>query len=369
MKLITTQLPFSPIEDPFKVEHGGFYRRWLSMIDDIDYLKKVVSSITSTTEDIWVPIWKYHGKIFEDEGDAFAQKGNKNEARQKYLQAKTFYSIGRFPDLITESKKEIHEDCLRAFDKASQWLNPPLKIVKINHKGKSIRCHLRQPLKKGKHPAVLIMCGADVFKEDRAWACDLAIENDMTGLVMDAPGTAENPFPWEPESVSAWKAAIDYLANLRDVDENRIGAFGISRGGYSVMQLAGCYNNRVKAVVANAGHPFGYKMTKDELENYLVARNKRAEYIYGKKGGPLSFPKWTAEDEDKIFKKWALSELGILDKINQPILLINGKHDYISPVGNIYFMLEHGSTTGKEARVYSDAGPVSYTHLTLPTKA
>ena len=62
------------------------------------------------------------------------------------------------------------------------------------------------------------MCGADVFKEDRAWACDIAIENDMTGLVMDAPGTAENPFPWEPESVSAWKAAIDYLANLRDVD-------------------------------------------------------------------------------------------------------------------------------------------------------
>ena len=363
MKLITTQLPFSPIEDPFKVEHGGFYRRWLSMIDDIDYLKKVVSSITSTTEDIWVLIWKNHGKIFEEEGDAFAQKGNKNEARQKYLQAKTFYSIGRFPDLITESKKEIHEDCLRAFDKASQWLNPPLKIVKINHKGKSIRCHLRQPLKKGKHPAVLIMCGADVFKEDRAWACDLAIENDMTGLVMDAPGTAENPFPWEPESVSAWKAAIDYLANLRDVDENRIGAFGISRGGYSVMQLAGCYNNRVKAVVANAGHPFGYKMTKDELENYLVARNKRAEYIYGKKGGPLSFPKWTAEDEDKIFKKWALSELGILDKINQPILLINGKHDYISPVGNIYFMLEHGSTTGKEARVYSDAGHCAFKYF------
>ena len=94
-----------------------------------------------------------------------------------------------------------------------------------------------------------------------------------------------------------------------------------------------------------------------------MARNKRAEYIYGKKGGPLSFPKWTAEDEDNIFKKWALSELGILDKINQPILLINGKHDYISPVGNIYFMLEHGSTTGKEARVYSDAGHCAFKYF------
>ena len=41
MNTNTIQLPFSPIEDPFKVEHGGFYRRWLSMVDDIDFLKEV----------------------------------------------------------------------------------------------------------------------------------------------------------------------------------------------------------------------------------------------------------------------------------------------------------------------------------------
>ena len=45
-------------------------------------------------------------------------------------------------------------------------------------------------------PAVLIMCGADVFKEDRGWAADLALENGMAALVMDAPGIGENEFPW-----------------------------------------------------------------------------------------------------------------------------------------------------------------------------
>ena len=34
------ELPFAPSENPFVVEHGGFYRRWFSMIDDIEILKK-----------------------------------------------------------------------------------------------------------------------------------------------------------------------------------------------------------------------------------------------------------------------------------------------------------------------------------------
>ena len=90
MKPLSEKLPFSPIENPFKVEHGGFYRRWLSMIDDIDLLQNVVSKITSTTEDIWVPIWKKYGKRFEDQGDILAKKGDLIEARKQFLQAKHY---------------------------------------------------------------------------------------------------------------------------------------------------------------------------------------------------------------------------------------------------------------------------------------
>ena len=41
----STELPFAPSENPFVVEHGGFYRRWFSMIDDIEILKKTVASL------------------------------------------------------------------------------------------------------------------------------------------------------------------------------------------------------------------------------------------------------------------------------------------------------------------------------------
>src|SRR5690349_23705325 len=53
---------FTPNEDPFVVQHGGFYRRWLSMLDDIEELKAIVARIEATTEDKWVPLWQEAGK-------------------------------------------------------------------------------------------------------------------------------------------------------------------------------------------------------------------------------------------------------------------------------------------------------------------
>ena len=48
-------LGFAPSEDPFVVENGGFYRRWLSMFEDLDELKSLVATLEATTQDKWVP--------------------------------------------------------------------------------------------------------------------------------------------------------------------------------------------------------------------------------------------------------------------------------------------------------------------------
>jgi len=234
--------------------------------------------------------------------------------------------------------------------------------LEIVCEGKSFHAHFRAPKTTSPVPAVLIMCGYDMFKEDRGWASDFALDHGLAALVMDAPGTGENSFAWDPASVKAWMAAIDYLAARPEVDENRIGAFGISRGGYSVMQLAGAYREKVQAVVANAGHPFGYEMTDKELQNFVDARNARASFIFGAPGDKTSFETWSIEYEKSLFKKWALSELGILDNITQPVLMINGKHDHLAPVGNIYFMLENGPVGTRTSRIYPDAGHCAFKH-------
>ncbi len=360
-------LPFAPSEDPFVVEHGGFYRRWFSMIEDMEELKCAVASLQGTTDDLWVPLWSGIGARYEEQAEELAADGDALAAREKFLLAKTYYSLARFPRPLTPLKEQANQDCIRAYLRACEFLDPPLEVVSVECAGERITSHFRAPKDANADnpaPAVLIMCGGDMFKEDRGWAGEMALAHGLATLVMDGPGTGENPFPYEPESVSAWKAAIDYLAARPEVDGGRIGAFGISRGGHSVMLLAGSYPEKVHAAVASAGHHFGYRMSDAEMANYVGNRNRRAVHIFGAPGDGPSFPPTTVEKEEALFKRWSLSELGLVDKIVCPVLMINGKQDHLAPIGNIYYMLEHGPVTGKEARVYPDDGHCAFKHFT-----
>lgn len=359
-------LPFAPSEDPFVVEHGGFYRRWFSMIEDIEELKGAVASLKGTTDDLWVPVWREIGARYEELAEESAASGDTTAAREKFLLAKTYYSLARFPRPLTPLKEQANRDCIRAYLRACEYLDPPLEVVGVECGGERITSHFRAPKEASAAnpaPAVLVMCGGDMFKEDRGWAGEMALEHGLATLVMDGPGTGENPFPYEPESVTAWKAAVDYLAARPEVDAERIGAFGISRGGHSVMLLAGSCPEKVRAAVASAGHHFGYRMTEAEMANYVANSKRRAAYIFGAPGDGPSFPPTTAEKEEALFKRWSLSELGLVEKIVCPVLMINGKHDHLAPIGNIYYMLEHGPVTGKEARVYPDDGHCAFKHF------
>lgn len=363
---MTDELPFAPSEDPYVVEHGGFYRRWLSVVDDLQVLKETAATLTGTTDDVWVPAWRGVGRRYEDDGDRLRTAGDHESAHRAYQQAAIYYAIGRFPAAITPLKAEVDRDCARAYLKAGEHLDPPLHLVEVECEGRAIVSHYRAPAvasPESKVPAVLIMCGADVFKEDRGWVAELALEQGLASLVMDSPGTGQNPFPHAPESVTAWIAAIDWLAARPEVDADRIGAFGISRGGYSVMLLAGSYPERVRAAVANGASNFGYRMSPAEAQWFVDERSKRSAYVFGRPGDSPTFPPTSVEQEEEGFRRWALSELGIVDKIVCPVLMINGKRDHLAPIGNIYYMLEHGPVTGKEARIYPDDGHCAFKHV------
>ena len=357
-----SDLPHVPGENPFIVARGGFYRRWLQMIDNLDEFEGVVAELETTLQHDWVPKWRELGRKYENLGDEAELTGNHQDARHQFLLAKTFYAIGRFPSEITDLKKEISADCSRAYQKASKHLDPALEVVEIVCNDLSIKAHFRVPEQSAPVPAVLIMCGADVFKEDRGWAAELALKNGLAALVMDAPGTGENQFPWAPESVVAWEAAIDYLMERPEIDQSRVGAFGISRGGYSVLQLAGTAPEKVKAVIAIAGHPFHNEPSEEEMKEILETRNERAKFRFGQEDGPTWVPNWSAEKEIAMSKDWSLESLGLVEKINMPVLMINGDQDGLAPASNIYFMLQSGKPGLRSAKIYKNSGHCAFDH-------
>ena len=55
-----SDLPHVPGENPFIVARGGFYRRWLQMIDNLDEFEGVVAKLETTLQHDWVPVSYTH---------------------------------------------------------------------------------------------------------------------------------------------------------------------------------------------------------------------------------------------------------------------------------------------------------------------
>ena len=123
-------------------------------------------------------------------------------------------------------------------------------------------------------------------------------------------------------------AVLDYLKTRRDVDQNRVGLFGISKGAGTALIIAGKKKN-IKAVVSDGG--FSTRMT-------LVDYMRKWTSIYLPVDTLPTSIYWLIE----VWSLWVLSRrikchfpkleraIPRLDQI--PILMIHGKKDnYINP--------------------------------------
>jgi pimeloyl-ACP methyl ester carboxylesterase len=366
-------LPVRADEDPFTVAVGGFYRRWFSLVDDIDLLTDTVARVTDTADEAWVPVWSDVARRHVEEAEAALVAGDREAARRLFLQAKTYYSIGRFPSpyhsgapftpaTMGPLKSECYDNYLECFRRASELDGTHREQVTIEHGDYSAAGYLYLP--EGASAAVpvaavLVMCGADMFKEDREHYALGAVGAGLAALVVDGPGTGQTTFPHAPESIVAWQSALDLMESRAEVDGSRLGAFGVSRGGQWVLRLA-ALDERVRAVASIAPGGIGYEGTPEERATWRGVRNARARYWFGPRDQkPAEVAEVTEEDQRREFLLWSLKHNGLLDRIQVPALLINGKKDHLSPIGELYLALESGPPTGRVARVYPDDGHIA----------
>ena len=370
---ILAALPVRPDEDPFVVAVGGFYRRWFNLIEDLQLLIDTVAVLKGTEDEDWVPAWSAVAERYEKDAEAALRAGNRAGGRQALLQAKTFYSLARFPSPYTSGspfcparmgplKARAYQKYLECFQRASSLLEVPPETVRVARDGKEAVGYLRLPpgASAGRRvPAVLVMCGGDMYKEDREKYAEGALAEGLAALVVDAPGTGQTTFPHVPESVTAWQAALDALAARPEIDRARLGAFGVSRGGLWVMRLA-ALDRRVRALISVAPAGVGYWGTAEERTAWRRTLDSRAQYWFGARGTRPARPHTTTEDDQREqFLRWSLKDNGLLDRLQIPMLLINGKQDHLSPIGNLYLALESGPPTGRVARVYADDGHIA----------
>ncbi len=370
------QMAALPVRDddvPFVVAVGGFYRRWFNLVDDLTPMLETVKVLKSTEDEDWVPAWSAVAARYEAEAEAALARGDRAAARNGFLHAKSYYSLARFPSpywsgsticppTMSAIKSKAYDDYLRCFERAAQLGEYPPEVVRVTRDGMHATGHLRIPKHasaSNKVPAVLVMCGADMYKEDREKYADGAMAEGMASLVVDAPGTGQTTFPHAPESIVAWQAALDVLQSRPEIDANRLGAFGVSRGGLWVIRLA-AHDPRIKGVISCAPGGAGYWGTPEERAEWRQAAAERAKTNwFGPHGSKPAPQPLTEEAQRAEFLRWSLKDQGRLDNLTMPMYLVNGKIDHLTPIGNIYLLLESGPPTGRVARVYADDGHIA----------
>ena len=370
---ILAKLPVRPDEDPFSVTIGGFYRRWFNLIDDLQLLIDTVKTVKGTEDEDWVPVWSAVAARYEKEAEALLAKKKRAGARNAFMQAKSFYSIARFPAPyhsgsaicppdMSPIKARSYERYLECYRRANELTANPPEILRVTRGGKEATGYLSLPKGasgKKKVPAVLVMCGGDMYKEDRDKYAEGALREGMAALVVDAPGTGQTSFPHAPESVVAWQAALDALAKRKEIDGRRIGAFGVSRGGLWVMRLA-AHDARVKGLISCAPGGVGYWGTPEERAEWRKAAEERARTNwFGPRGTKPPAHAITEEEQRREFLRWSLKDNNLLKNLTMPMYLVNGKVDHLTPIGNLYLLLESGPPTGRVARVYPDDGHIA----------
>ncbi|MGH2943903.1 MAG: alpha/beta hydrolase family protein, partial [Solirubrobacteraceae bacterium] len=313
------------------------------------------------------------GERYEAEGEGEVSSGNRTAARRCFLQAKTYYSLARFPcpyhsgsafapATMGDLKQRAYEMYLDCYRRASELSGRPPEELKVQRDGYEATGYLHLPESASGSspvPAVLVMCGGDMYKEDREQYAEGALAAGLAAFVVDGPGTGQTTFPHAPESVVAWQEALGALANRPEIDGERLGAFGVSRGGLWVMRLA-ALDERVRAVASIAPAGVGYEGTPEERAEWRETRNKRAKYWFGPRSTRPQSPQLLTEEQQRSeFLLWSLKHNGLLERLNAPTLLINGKHDHLSPIGELYLALESGPPTSRVARVYPDDGHIA----------
>ena len=276
--------------------------------------------LTSTTErwEDWCEAWTARAAIHEAEGDRAAAAGYDRSAGLHYLTASMEYHFGKFLNVHDiDEMRATHERAVAAHRKAHPYLRPPAERIEFPYGDHTLTGNLRIPESAAPPPVVVLMPGLDSAKEELSGMEPWFLDRGLATFSIDGPGQgeAEYELPIEPAYEKPATAAIDTLEARSDVDGSRIGAMGVSLGGYYVVRAA-AFEQRIKAIISLSG-PLAVHGYMDDLppmtrEAFRVRSHSDT---------------W----EEAKRKMLGMDLRGVAERVSQPSYIITGRNDRLIP--------------------------------------
>ncbi len=268
--------------------------------------------------DEWLDAWTVTG----DSHAALAREAQAADHRvtagEAYVRAALCYHFAKFLWLLDLRRhRDAADRAVAALYTAHRLLDPSAERVEVSLEGAILPGNLRKPPTAGPHPVVMLIPGLDSAKEEFfAWE-NVFLTRGLATLSLDGPGQGEAGYATaiRHDYEVAVSAALDALAGRRDLDLSRVGAAGVSLGGYYALRTA-AFEPRIKAVAAIGG-PYNF----GECWDGLPALSRQAFVHYSGASG----------DADGRERALQLTLERVLPRVVQPLLVVFGKLDRLIP--------------------------------------
>lgn len=284
-------------------------------VDYNDFVR--VTTALESWED-WLDAWAAVGDGHRERAEGELAAGHRRSAGEAFLLAAVSYHFAKFVWVLDAERNRATTLAARdALARAHALLDPTAERVEARLAGATLAANLRRPPRAARPPLVLLVPGLDSTKEEFFSLERFFLERGMATLAIDGPGQGEGGFELtiRPDYEVAVAAFLDALGGRGDLDLGRVGAVGLSLGGYYAPRAA-AFEPRITAVAGVSG-PYDMSAHWDQLP--------------GLTRETLRHHTGSRTDAEARARAAELSLAGVATRIEQPALIVAGRRDRLIP--------------------------------------
>jgi dipeptidyl aminopeptidase/acylaminoacyl peptidase len=266
----------------------------------------------------WLDAWVANGDLHADLALEAEQARRRLTAGRAWVRAALSYHFAKFVWMVDlERHRQAADRAVAALRRAHALLDPAAERLEVPFEGTTMVATLRRPRGGRRPPLALLLPGLDSTKEEFFTWEEEFLERGMATLSLDGPGQGETGWTTHirADYEVAVTAVLDHLAGRGDLDLDRVGAVGVSLGGYYAPRAA-AFEPRVRAAVAIGG-PYNFGDCWRDLPQLT-----RETFLHHS----------GAADEAAGERAAHALDLGpVLPHLRQPLLVIFGRLDRLIP--------------------------------------
>ncbi|MHB1835201.1 MAG: alpha/beta hydrolase family protein [Solirubrobacteraceae bacterium] len=227
----------------------------------------------------WLPAWTRTAESHLALAQEALARDAPHSAGEAYLRAAVAYHFSKFVWMVDlECHRRNTLLAVSTLYEAHRLLDPTAERIEAAIRGPANRrrasddagpgmvvANLRRPPGDVPAPLVVLIPGLDSTKEEFfAWE-SVFLARGLATLSLDGPGQGETGLRLDirPDYEVAVTAILDALAGREDLDVSRVGAAGVSLGGYYVVRAA-AFEPRIAALASISG-PYDFGAEWDSL--------------------------------------------------------------------------------------------------------